>query len=107
MSTIRSIDPLDESGAGSAMTSEEDAGLGSAQDRARMSAAGGAGCPRRLAGLTSHVTMRQTFRNSLDKPIEATYIFPLPRSGGSHVVLPASCRSGDRRIAERTRAGPS
>ena len=28
MSTIRSIDPLDESGAGSAMTSEEDAGLG-------------------------------------------------------------------------------
>lgn len=32
----------------------------------------------KIAGLVSHVTLRQTFVNSFDEPIEATYIFPLP-----------------------------
>ena len=31
-----------------------------------------------IEGLTAHVTVSQTFVNTLDEPIEATYIFPLP-----------------------------
>ncbi len=31
-----------------------------------------------VAGLLADVTVRQTFRNSLEVPLEATYIFPLP-----------------------------
>jgi len=32
----------------------------------------------RLTGLASHMTVSQTFRNALEEPLEATYIFPLP-----------------------------
>ena len=32
----------------------------------------------RIDGLLSQVTVRQTFVNPLDEPLEATYIFPLP-----------------------------
>lgn len=32
----------------------------------------------KIAGLDAHVTVRQTFRNVLAEPLEATYIFPLP-----------------------------
>ena len=32
----------------------------------------------RIDGLLSQVTVRQTFVNALDEPLEATYIFPLP-----------------------------
>lgn len=32
----------------------------------------------RVTGLLADITVRQTFRNSLDVPLEATYIFPLP-----------------------------
>jgi hypothetical protein len=31
-----------------------------------------------IEGLLAHVTVSQTFVNTLDEPIEATYIFPLP-----------------------------
>lgn len=31
-----------------------------------------------ICDLTAQTTVRQTFRNSLDEPLEATYIFPLP-----------------------------
>lgn len=31
-----------------------------------------------IVGLVAHTTLRQTFVNSFDRPIEATYIFPLP-----------------------------
>ena len=32
----------------------------------------------RIVGLSAETQVRQTFRNSLDEPLEATYIFPLP-----------------------------
>jgi len=32
----------------------------------------------RIDGLLSQVTVRQTFANPFDEPLEATYIFPLP-----------------------------
>jgi Ca-activated chloride channel homolog len=32
----------------------------------------------RIAGLFAHTSVRQTFRNGFDEPLEATYIFPLP-----------------------------
>src|SRR5271157_2060599 len=32
----------------------------------------------RIDGLLSQVSVRQTFVNPLDEPLEATYIFPLP-----------------------------
>lgn len=32
----------------------------------------------RISGLTAEVRVRQTYRNSLDEALEATYIFPLP-----------------------------
>ena len=32
----------------------------------------------RIDGLLARVTVRQTFVNALDEPLEATYIFPLP-----------------------------
>ena len=35
----------------------------------------------KVLGLVSHVTLRQTFVNTFDVPIEATYIFPLPDRG--------------------------
>ena len=49
--------------------------------------------------------MRQTFRNSLDKPIEATYIFPLPdRAAVTSFCLRVADRVIDGSLKERGQA---
>lgn len=37
-----------------------------------------------ISGLFARTTLKQTFVNNLDQPIEATYIFPLPDRGAVH-----------------------
>ncbi len=38
----------------------------------------------RIAGVIAHITLKQTFKNTLRIPLEATYIFPLPMRAGVH-----------------------
>lgn len=59
----------------------------------------------RIAGLLAATTVRQTFVNAHDEPIEATYVFPLPDRAA---VTDFSMRVGDRvvrgEIEERGKA---
>lgn len=48
-----------------------------------------------ISGLLAETSVRQTFRNSLDEPLEATYIFPLPDRAA---VTSFRMRVGDRVI---------
>jgi Ca-activated chloride channel family protein len=48
-----------------------------------------------ISGLLARTTVKQTFRNSLDEPLEATYIFPLPDRAA---VTSFRMRVGDRVI---------
>ncbi len=87
---------------------EDDAGFGAletARGRLPLAALDVSG---RIDGLLSQVTVRQTFVNATDEPLEATYIFPLPdRAGGdglSHGGGRARGRGGAQG-AWRRRAG--
>ena len=58
-----------------------------------------------LDGLTSRVTLRQTFVNGFDEPLEATYIFPLPDRGAvSSFTLNIAGRRVDGVLKERGQA---
>jgi Ca-activated chloride channel family protein len=95
MSMSRIVDPFEESDGGSATTSEEDAGFGALETERGCLPLVALDVRARLAGLTSHVTVQQTFRNSLQEPIEATYIFPLP----DRAAVTSFClRVGDRLV---------
>lgn len=105
MPTIRTIDPFEESDAESAMTSQEDAGLGALKTERGCLPLVALDVRTRLAGLTSHATLRQTFRNSLDEPIEATYIFPLPdRAAVTSFCLRVAGRVIEGTLKERGQA---
>jgi Ca-activated chloride channel family protein len=51
----------------------------------------------RISDLTAQTTVRQTFRNALDVPLEASYIFPLPDR--------AAVTEFQMHVADRTLAG--
>ncbi|MEK6233305.1 MAG: VIT domain-containing protein [Planctomycetales bacterium] len=58
-----------------------------------------------VIGLTSHVTIRQTFRNAFDEPLEATYIFPLPdRAAVTSFKLRVAGRTVEGVLRERGEA---
>lgn len=55
-----------------------------------------------ICGLTAETTVRQTFRNSLDEPLEATYIFPLPdRAAVTKFQMRVAGRVIDGELKER------
>jgi Ca-activated chloride channel family protein len=59
----------------------------------------------RIVGLIAETRMRQTFRNSLDEPLEATYIFPLPdRAAVTRFRLHVAGRTVDGELKERGQA---
>ncbi len=59
----------------------------------------------RIVGLIAETRMRQTFRNSLDEPLEATYIFPLPdRAAVTSFRLHVAGRTVDGELKERGQA---
>ena len=59
----------------------------------------------RIVGLIAEPRMRQTFRNSLDEPLEATYIFPLPdRAAVTSFRLHVAGRTVDGELKERGQA---
>ena len=65
----------------STRTREHDAGFGALEtSRGRLPLAA-MDVTGRIDGLLSQVTVRQTFVNATDEPLEATYIFPLPDRG--------------------------
>jgi Ca-activated chloride channel family protein len=56
----------------------------------------------RIADVTAEITVRQTFRNALDEPLEATYIFPLPdRSAVTKFQMHVAGRTIDGDLKER------
>ncbi|MHC4398692.1 MAG: VIT domain-containing protein [Planctomycetota bacterium] len=58
-----------------------------------------------LHGLASQVTVRQTFRNALDEPLEATYVFPLPdRAAVTSFRMKVADRVVEGQLKERARA---
>lgn len=59
----------------------------------------------RIVGLISHVTVEQTFENALRKPLEATYVFPLPdRSAVTRFQLHVGDRVVEGVLQEREKA---
>ena len=59
----------------------------------------------RIDGLLSQVTIRQTFANPHDEPLEATYIFPLPdRAAVTGFRMEVAGRVIEGRLDERGRA---
>ncbi len=59
----------------------------------------------RINGVIAETTVRQTFRNALDEPLEATYIFPLPdRAAVSRFQLHVAGRTIDGELQERGQA---
>src|SRR4051812_33402606 len=59
----------------------------------------------RIDGLLSQVTLRQTFANPHDVPLEATYIFPLPdRAAVRGFLMEVSGRTIDGTLEEREKA---
>jgi len=59
----------------------------------------------RIAGVLAETTLQQVFKNTLQQPLEATYIFPLPPSAA---VTSFTMRVGERLVEgvleERQRA---
>src|SRR4051794_9898652 len=59
----------------------------------------------RIDGLLAQVTVRQTFKNVLGEPLEATYIFPLPdRAAVTRFRMEVAGRVVDGELQERARA---
>ncbi len=59
----------------------------------------------RIDGLLSQVTVRQTFVNATDEPLEATYIFPLPDRAAVTDFRMEVGRASGRGCAQGARAG--
>ena len=58
-----------------------------------------------ISDLTASTTVRQTFRNSFDEAIEATYIFPLPdRAAVTKFQMRVADRTIDGDLKERAEA---
>src|SRR3954449_2703493 len=56
----------------------------------------------RIDGLLAQVTVRQTFKNVLGEPLEATYIFPLPdRAAVTRFRLEVAGRVVEGELQER------
>ncbi|MCR4411505.1 MAG: VIT domain-containing protein [Thermoguttaceae bacterium] len=74
---IRSVTQLDDATL-DGRTATQDSGFGALEtERGRLPLTA-LDVRARISGLVADITVRQTFRNSLDVPLEATYIFPLP-----------------------------
>src|SRR5262245_36961899 len=59
----------------------------------------------RIDGLLAQVSLRQTFHNPLDEPLEATYIFPLPdRSAVRGFRMEFKDRVAEGHLGEREKA---
>jgi Ca-activated chloride channel family protein len=59
----------------------------------------------RISDLTAETTIRQTFRNALDEPLEATYIFPLPdRAAVTRFQMYVAGRTIEGQLKERAEA---
>ena len=59
----------------------------------------------RITDVTAETTIRQTFRNALDEPLEATYIFPLPdRAAVTRFQMHVAGRTIDGDLKERGEA---
>ena len=101
---IRSVNLLDE-GLLAGAASDEEAGFGALETERGSLPLVALDVRARLAGLTSHVTVRQTFRNALDEPLEATYIFPLPdRAAVTSFRMKVGQRVVEGQLKERSQA---
>jgi Ca-activated chloride channel family protein len=59
----------------------------------------------RISDVTGEMTVRQTFRNALDEPLEATYLFPLPdRAAVTRFQMHVAGRTIDGDLKERGEA---
>ena len=102
---IRPVNPLAEPVLPSEPQVDDDAGFGALEtERGRLPLVS-LDVSARLAGLTAHVTVRQTFRNALDEPLEATYIFPLPdRAAVTSFRMRVADRIVEGELKERAQA---
>jgi Ca-activated chloride channel family protein len=84
---------------------DENAGFGSLEtERGRLPLVALEVCTT-ISGLHAETTVRQTFRNSLEVPLEATYIFPLPdRAAVTKFQMRVAGRVIDGELKERAAA---
>lgn len=101
----RVIEPTDELAAEVAAARDEGDGFGALRTRRGCLPLVALDVRTRIEGLVSHVTVRQRFRNGLDEPLEATYIFPLPdRAAVTSFQMRVADRVVEGQLKERTQA---
>jgi Ca-activated chloride channel homolog len=89
----RHADPIDDAGTGTLGTERGNLPLDEIDVRAR------------ITGLATEMELTQSFRNTFDEPLEATYIFPLPdRAAVTGLRMTAADRVIDGVLKERGEA---
>ncbi len=84
---------------------EDDAGFGGLSTERGYLPLAAMDVQTKIAGLVAHTSLRQTFVNAFDAPIEATYIFPLPsRAAVTGFRMEVAGRVVDGVIKERGQA---
>ena len=102
---IRVVPPIAETALASRPELQADAGFGALRTERGCLPLVALDVLARVAGLTSRVRVRQTFRNATSEPLEATYIFPLPdRAGVTSFRLQVGDRVVEGELKERARA---
>lgn len=83
----------------------EDAGLGALETQRGCLPLAAVDVRAAVAGLLAHTSVRQTFRNSFDTPLEATYVFPLPdRAAVTRFRMTVGERVVEGELKERSQA---
>jgi Ca-activated chloride channel family protein len=106
----RPLPPLDEAELRACLPSpgaahDDDAGFGALESARGPLPLRAMQVRARIVGLTSHLTLRQTFANPHDVPIEATYVFPLPdRAAATRFRMEVQGRVVIGRLEERAQA---
>jgi len=102
---IRAVEKLDESLLPAETAVEEDAGFGALQTPRGCLPLVALDVQACITGLVAETVVRQTFQNSLEEPLEATYIFPLPdRAAVTRFRLKVAGRVVEGQLKERAQA---
>jgi Ca-activated chloride channel homolog len=102
---IRTTKILEEAALANQPLVDEDAGFGILRSERGCLPLVAMDVRAQLAGLAAETTVKQTFRNTLDEPLEATYIFPLPdRAAVTSFRMKVADRIIEGELKERAQA---
>lgn len=102
---LRTLNSLDEPLSTVSPTDKQDAGFGALETPRGVLPLVALEVRAKIAGLVAHTTVRQVFRNPLEEPLEATYVFPLPdRAAVTSFRMKVADRVVEGELKERSQA---